>query len=87
MTINKVRTAKKRTKTNLWITAKFHTHLQTLTKTPAKFQKDLGNIVGGVAFTRFYDRQTDRCTGKNNMSPDPDGGGGRHNDNIITNIS
>ena len=30
-----------------------HAHLQTLTKTPAKFRIDPGKIVGGVAFTRY----------------------------------
>ena len=35
------------------ITAKSHAHIQTLTKTPAKFQKDPAKIVGGVAFTRY----------------------------------
>ena len=33
---------KKMTKINLRITAKRHAHLQTLTKTPVKFQKDPG---------------------------------------------
>ena len=33
-------TAKKVSKINLRITAKPHAHIQTLTKTPAKFQKD-----------------------------------------------
>ena len=37
---------------NLRITAKCHAHLQTLTKTPAKFQKDLAKIVE-VVFTRY----------------------------------
>ena len=36
----------KRTKINLRITAECHAHLQTLTKTFAKFQKDLGKTVG-----------------------------------------
>ena len=31
---------------------KRHAHLQTLIKTPAKFQKDPGKIVG-VGFTRY----------------------------------
>ena len=73
-------------KVNRRITAICHAHLQALTKTPAKFQKDLGIIVGGVAgktvgvaFTRFFDglsdgQQTDRRMGKNNMSPNPDMG-------------
>ena len=41
-----------------------------------KFKKDPAKIVGGVAFTRldtFCDGQSDRCTGKSNMSHDPDG--------------
>ena len=58
---------KKRTKNNLWISAKaLHAHLQTLTKTHAKFQKDAVKIVGGIVFTRVEmickgqsDRQTD----------------------------
>ena len=37
----------------LKIKAKHHAHLQTLTKPPAKFQKDLAKIVGEVAFTRY----------------------------------
>ena len=62
-----VQTAKKVTKINLRIAVKSQAHLQTLTKTPAKFQKDLSKIEGGVAFTRVYtfcdgqsDGQTDR---------------------------
>ena len=50
------------TKINLRITAKPHAHLQTLTKTPAKFPKDTTKMVG-VAFTRLdtiCDRQSDR---------------------------
>ena len=53
-------------KINLRITAKRHAHRQTLTKPPAKFQKDPVKTVGGVAFTKFCDtvirtdRQTDR---------------------------
>ena len=53
--------SEKVTKINLRITAKRHAHLQTLTKTSAKFQKDLTKIVGGVVFTRvdaIRDRQT-----------------------------
>ena len=41
------------TNNNLGITAKPHTPLKTITKTPAKFQKDPDKIVGGVAFTRL----------------------------------
>ena len=35
------------TKNNLSITDKCHSRLQTLTKTPAKFQKDTVTITGG----------------------------------------
>ena len=42
----------------LRITAKPHTYLQTLTKTPAKFQKDRGKIVGGVAFNVLVEVET-----------------------------
>ena len=52
--------SKKVTKINLRITAKRHAHLQTLTKTSAKFQKDLTKIVGGgvLEWTLFLtDRQ------------------------------
>ena len=49
---DKVQTAKKVTKINLRITTKPRAYLQTLTKTPVKFQKDLDKIVG-VAFTRW----------------------------------
>ena len=44
------------TKIYLRITAKSHTHIQTLTKTPAKFQKDLAKMVG-VAFLHSQDTQ------------------------------
>ena len=44
---------KKETKINLRITAKHHAHLQTLTKTPAKFQKDLAKTVRRVSFTNY----------------------------------
>ena len=42
-------------KINKRITAKPHAqaHFQTLTKTPAKFQKDLAKIVGGIVITRY----------------------------------
>ena len=46
-------------KNNRRKTGKRHTHLQTLTKTPAKFLKDPAKTVGGVAFTRFFDEQSD----------------------------
>ena len=72
------------------ITTKPHAHLQTLAKTPAKFQKDPAKTAGGVAFTRvdtFCDGQSDRQTHKVKqyvsliLSPDPDGG--RHNSYLI----
>ena len=51
---------------NLRITAKPHAHLQTLKKTPAKFQKDPAKIVG-VAFKEWtyfmMNSQTDGYTG------------------------
>ena len=37
---------------NSRITVKCRAYLQTLTKTPAKFQKDPSKIVGGVEFTK-----------------------------------
>ena len=37
---------------NLRNTAKCHSHLRTLTKAPAKFQKDPAKTTRGVAFTR-----------------------------------
>ena len=36
---------KKVTKINLRVISKFHAHLQSLTKTPVKFQKDWDKIV------------------------------------------
>ena len=66
MTVQTVNKIKKVTKFNLKTTAKRHAYLQTLTK---KFRK-----IRGVAFTSFCDGQSDRRTGKNNISPDPDGG-------------
>ena len=69
---------KKVNKNNLRITAKRHAHLQTLTETPTKFQNNSAKTVGGVAFTRFCDRQSDggqtSAQGKDNMSSDPDVG-------------
>ena len=44
---------KKKTKINLRITFKSHAHLQIMTKTPVKFQKDQHKTVGGVANTRY----------------------------------
>ena len=35
------------------IISKPHAHLQTVTRTPAKFQKDRHKTVGGVAHTRY----------------------------------
>ena len=48
-----VQTVKKVTKINLRVISKCHAHLQSLTKTTVKFQKDWDNIVGGVALTRY----------------------------------
>ena len=44
---------KKVTKINLRVISKCHAHLQSLTKTPVKFQKDWDKIVGGVALTKY----------------------------------
>ena len=44
---------KKVTKINLKVISICHAHLQSLTKTPVKFQKDWDKIVGGVALTRY----------------------------------
>ena len=41
------------TKNNLRIISKPHEHLQTTTKTPVKFQRNLHETVGGVAHTRY----------------------------------
>ena len=41
------------TKINLRVISKCHVHLQSLTKTPVKFQKDWDKIVGGVALTKY----------------------------------
>ena len=56
---------KKVTKINQRITVIPQAHLQTLTKTPAKFLKDPVKIVGGVAFARLdtiYDGKSDGPT-------------------------
>ena len=52
------------TKINLRIISKCHAHLQSLTKTPVKFQKDWDKIVGGVALTKYLlnDGRTDGRT-------------------------
>ena len=49
---DKVQTVKKVKKINLRVISKCHAHLQSLTKTPVKFQKDWDKIVEGVAITR-----------------------------------
>ena len=44
-----------------------------------KFHEDISNGFNVTERTRFCDRETDRQTddpGKNNMSPNPKGGGG-----------
>ena len=43
----------KMTKSNLRIISKPSAHLQTMTKTPVKFQKNQHKTVGGVAHTRY----------------------------------
>ena len=45
--------AEKVIKINLRVTSKPHSHLQTMTKTSVKFQKDQHKAVGGVAHTRY----------------------------------
>ena len=58
-------------KNNFRILKKQYAYLQTILKTPVKFQKDSPKTVGGVADTRYLlhihicsimDRQTDRRT-------------------------
>ena len=51
--MSSVQTVKKVTKINLRVISKCHAHLQSLTKTPVKFQKDWDKIVGGVALTKY----------------------------------
>ena len=41
------------TKINLRVISKCHAHLQSLTKTPVKFQNDWDKIVGEVALTKY----------------------------------
>ena len=48
-----IQTVKKVTKINLRVISKRHAHLQSLTKTPVKPQKDWDKIVEGVALTRY----------------------------------
>ena len=40
-------------KINLRVISKCHAHLQSLTKTHVKFQKDWDKIIGGVALTKY----------------------------------
>ena len=51
--MTKFQTVKKVTKIDLRAISKCHAHLQSLTKTTVKFQKDWDKIVGGVALTRY----------------------------------
>ena len=51
--MTKFKLLKKVTKINLRVISKCHAHLQSLTKTTIKFQKDWDKIVGGVALTRY----------------------------------
>ena len=48
-----MQTVKKVIKINLRVISKCHAHLQSLTKTPVKFQKDWDKFVGEVALTRY----------------------------------
>ena len=68
------------TKINLRVISKCHAHLQSLTKTPVKFQKDWDKIVGGVALTKYLnDGRTDaRPWATLNALPHSSNGGG-HN--------
>ena len=50
---NSIQNAEKSNKINLRIISKPHAHLQTMTKTPVKFQKDWHKTAGGVAHTRY----------------------------------
>ena len=61
-------------KNNFRILKKQYAYLQTILKTPVKFQKDWPKTVGGVADTRMVvgadgrtDRQTDRRTDTQNF--------------------
>ena len=42
-----------------------HAHLQTMYKTPAKFQKDRNEIEGGVALTKYVFPLTSSEVGQN----------------------
>ena len=46
-------TSGKRNKNTLRLISKPHTYLQTMSKTPVKFQKNQYKIVGGDAHTRY----------------------------------
>ena len=46
-------TSGKNNKNNLRIITKPHAYLQTMSKTPVKFQKNRHTTVGGVAHTRY----------------------------------
>ena len=70
------------TKINLRVISKLHAHLQSLTKTPVKFQNDWDKIVGGVALTKYplkwwTDGRTDAQTWATlNALPHSSNGGG-----------
>ena len=49
----KLNLRKKVTKNNLRIISKPHAYLQTMTKTPVKFQKNRYKTVGGVALKMY----------------------------------
>ena len=67
--MSKLKMGKKVIKNNFRILKKQYAYLQTILKTPVKFQKDWPKTVGGVADTRMVvgadgrtDGQTDRRT-------------------------
>ena len=51
--MSKFKMCKKWKKNNFMILKKTHTHLQTILKTPVKFQKDGTKTVGGVKGTKY----------------------------------
>ena len=51
--MTKLKLQKSERKNNLRITAKYHAHFQTLTKTPSKFRKEQAKTVGRVVYTRY----------------------------------
>ena len=56
-------------KWKIHVTSISHAHLQTLTKTLAKLQKDPAKIVGGVEISRYY---VSICFGRSQAKNDKD---------------